>query len=70
MQPVTQDELLPASKVRGRYNVTDMTIYRWERDGRLNFPVPLWINRRRYWRLADLVAWESSKRSVDTKFAA
>ena len=55
------DELLPAAMVFNRYHVSQMTVWRWLRSATLNFPRPLLINRRRYWRLADLIAWERSQ---------
>jgi hypothetical protein len=41
--------------------VSDMSIYRWERDPKLNFPAPIRVARRRYWKLSDLVRWEQAK---------
>jgi predicted DNA-binding transcriptional regulator AlpA len=35
-----------------------MTIFRWLADPKLGFPQPIRINGRRYWRLADLQAFE------------
>jgi predicted DNA-binding transcriptional regulator AlpA len=52
---------LPGPKVAARYHVTDMSIYRWERDPRLNFPQPIRIGRRKFWDEADLEAWERSR---------
>ena len=57
--PKTGDELLPATPVRTRYGVSDMTIFRWLADPKLGFPQPIRINGRRYWRLADLQAFEN-----------
>jgi predicted DNA-binding transcriptional regulator AlpA len=50
---------LQARQVRGRYNVSDMTIWRWLRD--LEFPQPVYISRYRYWRLCDIEAWEAQQ---------
>lgn len=42
-----------------RYNVSDMSIWRWLRDPTVNFPKPALIVRgRRYWAESDLVNWE------------
>lgn len=63
----SNDELLPAAQVRRRYGVSDMTVFRWVNDEKLNFPQPIRINSRRYWRVADLQAFEarqSSKREA------
>jgi predicted DNA-binding transcriptional regulator AlpA len=51
---------LPASQVRIRYGVSDMSLWRWLRDEALGFPHPIRINGRRFWRLADLEAFEAS----------
>jgi predicted DNA-binding transcriptional regulator AlpA len=48
---------LNAAQVRRRYGgVSDMSIWRWLRDG--GFPQPLRISGRRFWLEADLTAWE------------
>jgi predicted DNA-binding transcriptional regulator AlpA len=52
---------LPAAKVRGRYNVSDMSLWRWLKDPALNFPEPIRINGRRFWRLSNLETWEKSR---------
>lgn len=38
------DNLIPASKVRDRYGISDMAIWRWLHDVRMGFPQPLRIN--------------------------
>jgi transposase-like protein len=42
------DELIPDSKVCREFNVTSMTLWRWERDARLNFPPKVKILTRNY----------------------
>ena len=50
---------LPAPKVTARYGgVSDMTLYRWLRDPRMEFPAPHYFGRYRFWKLSDLVSWE------------
>lgn len=49
---------LPARYLRERYRVSDMTIWRWLRDEEMNFPKPVYFGRFRYWRIADIEAWE------------
>ena len=44
--------LLPRRALRKLIPVSDMTIYRWERDG--IFPRHLAINGRNYWRLSEV----------------
>jgi predicted DNA-binding transcriptional regulator AlpA len=55
---------LSARQVRGRYgNRSDMALWRWLRDEKLNFPKPIYINQFRYWKLTDLIAWERTRPS-------
>jgi predicted DNA-binding transcriptional regulator AlpA len=52
-------EFLTATQVRQRFGgISDMTLWRWMRDERVSFPQPLVINRRRYFRAADLEAFQ------------
>jgi predicted DNA-binding transcriptional regulator AlpA len=52
---------LPGPKVSARYDVSDMTIYRWIRDERMQFPQPHYFGRLRYWKLSDLMSWERQR---------
>jgi predicted DNA-binding transcriptional regulator AlpA len=47
--------------MRERYGISDMTIWRWLNNPVLNFPKPLIVNRRRYWRHAEIEAWERAQ---------
>jgi predicted DNA-binding transcriptional regulator AlpA len=58
---------LPISAVAARYGVTNRSIDRWMRSDTLNFPVPIYINSRKYWSVSDLETWErelATKRGV------
>jgi hypothetical protein len=55
---------LPARAVWERYNVTSTSLYRWLGDEEIGFPHPIYIGRFRYWKIADLLAWEASRPSV------
>jgi len=57
------DDLLPAAHVLKRFGVSDMTLHRWLTNPKLNFPQPIRINARRYWRVAELQAFESRQSS-------
>ncbi|ESX12017.1 MULTISPECIES: hypothetical protein [unclassified Mesorhizobium] len=57
----TKTEFLPAGQVWRRYGVTSMSLWRWVKDETLGFPKPFYIGRYRYWRLADIEAWESAQ---------
>lgn len=50
--------MLPDPRVRQRYGVSSMTIWRWDNTPELGFPPPLRIAGRKYRRLAELEAWE------------
>lgn len=52
---------LPARNVWERYGVTSMTLWRWLNDPAMGFPQPVYFGRYRYWRAADLEAWERAK---------
>jgi predicted DNA-binding transcriptional regulator AlpA len=52
------DRYLTARAVYERYSICDMTLSRWVSDERKDFPKPVYFGRFRYWRLAELVAWE------------
>ena len=45
------------------------SLYRWLRDAELNFPKPIYIGRYRYWRLADLLAFEQSRSTSNSEAA-
>lgn len=59
----TGDELLRASDVMARYKISDMTLWRWENDPALNFPKPMKIRKRRFWRLGDLTTFDARQRA-------
>jgi predicted DNA-binding transcriptional regulator AlpA len=67
---VTTEGFLPARSVWERYDVTSMTLYRWLADERTGFPHPIYLGRFRYWKIADLVAWESSRPNHGTPVGA
>ena len=59
---VDDDVLLTSKQVRARVGgVSDMCIWRWMRDERVQFPRPLQMNRRNYWKLGDLRRWQAAR---------
>jgi predicted DNA-binding transcriptional regulator AlpA len=64
------DRFLPARSVWERYGITSMSLYRWERDEKTEFPRPFYIGRFRFWRLADLIEWENSRPRTGTPYGA
>jgi hypothetical protein len=51
------DDLVPDPAVWRQLHVTSMTLFRWDRDPRLNFPKPIKINGRKYRSRSALDAW-------------
>jgi hypothetical protein len=60
------EELWPTRKVLARYNVCDRTLERWLIDPVMNFPRPMIINKRRYFRPAELFGWEIERATGQT----
>ena len=61
-QILDEDTLLTSKQVRARVgSVSDMCIWRWMRDDRVQFPKPMQMNRRNYWRLGDLRRWQAEQ---------
>jgi predicted DNA-binding transcriptional regulator AlpA len=50
-----------ATRTAARYNKTIRTIDRWADDPRMGFPQPVYLGRMRFWRVADLEAWEAEQ---------
>ena len=56
------DALLTSAQTRARVGgVSTMCIWRWMRDPRVQFPAPVKINARNYWRLGDLRRWQAER---------
>ena len=47
-----------AEHVRQRFGISQMALHRWLKDERVNFPRPIVISGRRYWKRTDILAWE------------
>jgi predicted DNA-binding transcriptional regulator AlpA len=62
-QPIVkQDALLPTRAILERYGIVERTLIRWlARTDDFDFPRPLKINRRRYFRLSEIEAWERAR---------
>ncbi|MBY2993761.1 DNA-binding protein [Rhizobium leguminosarum] len=54
-------EYLTGKQVATRYQITPVSLYRWERDQRLGFPQPMIVNRRKLFKIDELIAWERSR---------
>ena len=51
-----------------RFSITRRTLYRWMADE--TFPTPVVVNKRRYFKLADIEKWELQRSGVDTDLPA
>jgi predicted DNA-binding transcriptional regulator AlpA len=47
-----------AHQLKQRFGISQMALHRWLRDERVNFPRPIVISGFRYWKKADVLAWE------------
>jgi hypothetical protein len=63
------DCYLTGPMVNKRFNISAMTRWRWENDPRLQFPVPIKINNRSYFKIESLLRWESNRPSKTAKAA-
>jgi predicted DNA-binding transcriptional regulator AlpA len=60
--------MIAARQVRKHVgNISDMTLYRWLHNERLNFPKPIVIQNRRYWREEDVDRWLSERALISIK---
>jgi predicted DNA-binding transcriptional regulator AlpA len=50
---------LYSQEVCERYRISERTLHRWTRNKSLEFPQPLRINRRFYFNLSELEAWDA-----------
>lgn len=53
--------LIPASQACARYNIVTRTLGRWLQNDALDFPRPVVINGRRYFREKLLEEWEKNR---------
>ncbi len=56
-----------AADVQARYKISHMTLWRWQNDPEIQFPRPMKIRKRRFWRLGDLVAFDARQRAKDAE---
>lgn len=57
----SDDEYFTAADLLDRFSIAAITFYRWERNSGLNFPKPMLINRRKFFRKSDIYAWEKAR---------
>lgn len=55
------DGYLTTRKIRERYSISAMTLWRWEHDPAIHFPTPLRVNRRKLYCANAIEAWERAR---------
>ena len=57
-----------ADQLKVIFPISDMTLWRWQADPRVNFPVAVKLGAagRNYWWLPDLVEWRRAREAVAT----
>ena len=67
--PVDDETLLNSGQVKASVgDVTDMCLWRWTRDPRVQFPAPdMVINGRRYWQVGTIRRWKTEQAAKAAK---
>jgi predicted DNA-binding transcriptional regulator AlpA len=50
-----------SKQIKARYDISDMSLWRWLQDEKLNFPKPVVIRARRYWDAEAIDQWEQTR---------
>ncbi len=56
--------LVPSKTVCLRFGIVDRTLDRWIASKSLAFPRPIVINRRRYFEIDEVTAWENTRKQA------
>ena len=59
--PLPDKKYLPARDVWERYGRTNMTLHRWLKDPKMNFPRPIYFGRFRYFAISAIEQWERER---------
>ncbi len=51
------DHLLISKNIHKILNISDMTLWRWLNDPKMEFPQPIYIRSRRYWKESEINNW-------------
>ncbi|RVO67053.1 DNA-binding protein [Sinorhizobium meliloti] len=60
----TSNTYLTSGQVLARYSIAPITFYRWQKNKALGFPKPMVVNRRKFFKVDDLTAWERERAKV------
>ncbi|MBY3344786.1 helix-turn-helix transcriptional regulator [Rhizobium laguerreae] len=57
----SSQKYLTGPQVLARYQISEMTLHRWQKNRDLAFPQPMKINHRKFFLEDDLIAWERNR---------
>jgi predicted DNA-binding transcriptional regulator AlpA len=60
------EKLITGPELRRRFGITDMSLWRWRHDAELNFPQPVKLRCRNYYRESDIAAWLAARRAAQS----
>ena len=64
----TDSRFLTSKEVKDRFGgISDMTLRRWTKDTRVNFPAPVMIRGRKFYREDQLDAWSAENLQSPTQ---
>ncbi len=58
---MASQKYLTGPQVLDRYQITRVTLFRWQKNKELAFPQPLTVNRRKFFLEDELIAWETNR---------
>lgn len=56
-----QQHFLSSAQLMKRYGISEMTLYRWQKDEKLAFPRPMVVNKRKFFSEDEITAWERER---------
>jgi predicted DNA-binding transcriptional regulator AlpA len=60
------EKRIPAATVRELCGgISDMSLWRWLDSPTMNFPKPIRVQRRRYWKEAEVIAWLEAQTATE-----
>lgn len=70
-EPVSPKRLMNSGAVRAAFGgISDMALWRWLQNRELNFPQPLYINKRRFWDADEIEAFQRRMSAASAKTRA
>lgn len=54
-------QFVTANDILKRYRITQMTLWRWINSADVKFPKPIYISKRRYFKINEIIEWENNR---------